>query len=91
MNKEEILATLRRAEKHWGRPAWLCKILGWNHTRHGLCWYFTYITNTNINCYDSLNQFWSPYRTKKMGVYHFRTREERLEAIRNVIKDLEKL
>jgi hypothetical protein len=65
----------------------LCKILGWNHTQHGLCFYFTEITNTN--CYDELNQFWLPYRTKKIGVYHFHTREERLEAIRNVIKDLE--
>jgi hypothetical protein len=89
MSNKEILATLRRAEKHWSRPVWLCKILGWNHTQHGLCFYFTEITNTN--CYDELNQFWLPYRTKKMGVYHFRTREERLEAIRNVIKDLEKL
>ena len=88
MNKKEILATLRRAEKHWSRPVWLCKILGWNHTHHGLCWYFTEITNSD--CYLSLNQLWLPYRTK-MGVFHFHTREERLEAIRNVIKDLEKL
>jgi hypothetical protein len=86
MNKKGILAVLRRAEKHWSRPVWLCKILGWNHTRHGLCWYFTEITNSD--CYLSLNQLWLPYRTK-MGVFHFHTREERLEAIRKVIKDLE--
>ena len=86
MNKEGILAIYKVAEKHWSRPVWLCKILGWNHTRHGLCWYFTKRTNTDW--YDSPNQLWLPYRTK-MGGYHFRTREERLEAIRNVIKDLE--
>jgi hypothetical protein len=88
MNKKEILATLRIAEKHWSRPERWCKILGWNHTRHGFCWYFTKQTNTY--CYDEPNQFWLPYRTQ-IGEYHFRTREERLEAIRNIIKDLEKL
>jgi hypothetical protein len=87
MSNKEILAILRRAEKHWSRPAWLCKIFGWNHTSMGLCWYFTKQTNTN--CYNERNQLWLPYRTKKMGVYHFRTRKQRLEAIRNVIKDLE--
>jgi hypothetical protein len=88
MKNEELLATLRRAEKHWSRPVWLCKILGWNNTQYGLCWYFTELTNTSY--YDSPNQLWLPYRTK-MGSYHFHTRNERLEAIRNVIKDLEEL
>jgi hypothetical protein len=85
MSNKEILAMYKIAEKHWSRPAWLCRILGWNDTQHGLCWYFY-----EQHGYDSPNQFWLPYRTKR-GVYHFHTREERLEAIRNVIKDLEKL
>jgi hypothetical protein len=88
MNKEETLAMYKVAEKHWSRPVWLCKISGWNDTQHGLCHYFTKQTNTNW--YDSPNQLWLPYRTKN-GFDHFHTREERLEAIRNVIKDLEKL
>ena len=89
MKKKEILAMYKVAEKHWSRPVWLCGILGWNHTQHGLCWYFTKRTNTN--CYDAPNQLWWPYRTKNGFDVNFRTREERLEAIRNVIKDLEKL
>jgi hypothetical protein len=87
MNKKGILAIYKVAEKHWSRPVWLCKILGWNHTRYGLCWYFTKLTNTD--CYNAPNQLWLPYKTKKIGFDHFHTREERLEAIRNVIKDLE--
>jgi hypothetical protein len=86
MNKKETLAIYKVAEKHWSRPVWLCKILGWNHTSMGLCHYFTKITNTN--CYDGCNQLWWPYRTQN-GYDNFHTREERLEAIRNVIKDLE--
>jgi hypothetical protein len=87
MNKEEIFATYKIAEKHWSRPVWLCIILGWNDTQHGLCWYFT---NQHSNYYYSpyFHKLWLPYRTI-MKEYHFRTREERLEAIRNVIKDLE--
>jgi hypothetical protein len=88
MKKEEILAMYKVAEKHWSRPERLCKILGWNHTDNGLCWYFTKQTNTN--CYDARRQLWWPYRTKN-GPYYFYTRKQRLEAIRNVIKDLEKL
>jgi hypothetical protein len=86
MNKKGILAIYKVAEKHWSRPVWLCLILGWNHTNHGLCFYFTKRTNTD--CYDEPNQLWLPYRTKN-GYDNFHTRKERLEAIRSVIKDLE--
>jgi hypothetical protein len=87
MSNKEILAIYKVAEKHWSRPAWLCKLLGWNDTQHGLCWYFR---NQHSNYYYSIYspKLWLTYRTKKSH-YHFHTREERLEAIRNVIKDLE--
>jgi hypothetical protein len=88
MSNKETLAIYKVAEKHWSRPERLCKIFGWNHTSMGLCHYFTKQTNTN--CYDARDQLWWPYRTKN-GFNNFYTREERLEAIRNVIKDLEKL
>jgi hypothetical protein len=88
VNNKEILDIYKMAEKHWSRPAWLCFILGWNTTNRGLCWYFA---NEASEYYDS-NYFekdWYPYRTTQVGSYHFRTRKERLQAIRNVIKDLE--
>jgi hypothetical protein len=36
-----ILDIYKTAEKHWSRPAWLCKMFGWNYTDFGLCYYFS--------------------------------------------------
>jgi hypothetical protein len=88
MSNKEILAIYKIAEKHWSRPKWLCFILGWNNTNWGLCHYFK---NESSEYYYSnyFEKLWYPYRTIQFNTYHFRTRKERLQAIRNVIKDLE--
>jgi hypothetical protein len=89
MSNKEILAIYKIAEKHWSRPAWLCKILGWNGTKTILQSYFfrkhkKYWYSKYFKC------LWLPYRTTENGeLDHFRTRKERLQAIRKVIKDLE--
>ena len=89
MNNKEILAIYKIAEKDWRRPVWLCKILGWNDTETGLCWYF----ESKHRLYfmsKSFVKLWIPYRTNYSKLdYHFHTRKERLQAIRKVIKDLE--
>ena len=88
MSNKKILAIYKIAEKHWSRPEWLCKILGWNGTKRGLCWYFR---NKHDLYYDidGSNAPWIKYKTRHSYLYHFHTRKERLQAIRNVIKDLE--
>lgn len=87
MTNREILEIYKAAEKHWSRPEWVCWILGWNYTDDGLCKYFC-----KKHCKYFLSheweRLWLPYRTIT-GSYHFINRKERLEAIRNVIKDLE--
>ena len=88
MSNKKILAIYKIAEKHWSRPAWLCKILGWNSTKDGLCWYFGKKHNLNYNI-DGSDAPWFKYKTRNFGFYNFHNRKERLEAIRNVIKDLE--
>jgi hypothetical protein len=89
MSNKQILAIYKIAEKHWSRPAWLCKILGWNNTEHGLCHYFW--EKHELSYYDVKDTPWLKYRTRNNGInlYHFHTRQERLRAIRNVIKDLD--
>jgi hypothetical protein len=88
MSNKEILAIYKIAEKHWSRPAWLCWILGWNGTDHGLCWYFE-CKHRQYFMSKSFVKLWIPYRTNySKSAYHFHTRKERLQAIRNVIKDL---
>ena len=88
MNNKEILAIYKIAEKDWRRPVWLCVLRGWNGTEKGLCLYFI---NKHHNYFYSADfkELWHPYRTRVLDAYHFRTRKERLQAIRNVIKDLE--
>jgi hypothetical protein len=91
MSNKEILDIYKIAEKHWSRPAWLCKIFGWNGTNEGLCFYFLIKHKEYYNS-PYFKKLWLPYRTnyiKGVFVMHFQTRKERLQAIRNVIKDLE--
>ena len=88
MSNKEILAIYKIAEKHWSRPSWLCFILGWNYTSDGLCYYF-HLQHSEYYCSRHFKKLWYPYRTTQVGSYHFHTRKERLQAIRNVIKDLE--
>lgn len=87
MSNKEILAIYKIAEKHWSRPKWLCRLIGWNYTNHGLCNYFDMKHNLDYHCSSSTCP-WIKYRTH-YGLYHFKNRKERLQAIRNVIKDLE--
>jgi hypothetical protein len=93
MGNKEILAIYKIAEKHWSRPKWLCKIIGWNSTHEGLCWYLQckhklYYPWEYKDGLIVLDAPWIKYKTRQ-GFYHFYTRKERLQAIRNVIKDLE--
>ena len=88
MSNKEILAIYKIAEKHWSRPKWLCWILGWNDTICGLCYYFSQ-QHTEYRYSLYFKYLWYPYRTIQFNSYHFHTRKERLQAIRNVIKDLE--
>jgi hypothetical protein len=88
MSNKEILAIYKIAEKHWSRPKWLCQVFGWNYTDDGLCHYFSK-QHTEYRLSPYFEQIWYPYKTRSYSVYHFRTRKERLQAIRNVIKDLE--
>ena len=83
-----ILDIYKTAEKHWSRPAWLCKIFGWNYTDFGLCYYFSE-KHTEYRYSPYFKYLWYPYRTRRVHAFHFHTRKERLQAIRNVIKDLE--
>ena len=83
-----ILDICKTAEKHWSRPVWLCKIFGWNGTKTILQSYFfrkhkEYWHSKDFEC------LWLAYRTtKNLELDHLRSRKERLQAIRNVIKDL---
>lgn len=92
MNKQEILKAFRQAEKDWSEPIIDCYK---NDTHLGLCNYFQmkgYFQKT-----VSLSKYWRKYKTEYFGVYDFYMtgsyisgRQERLEAIRKVIQDLEK-
>lgn len=90
MSNKEILAIYKIAEKHWSRPEWLCRLIGWNYTNMGLCYYFNRV-HRNYFASGHFTKLWIPYATKYADPYHydFNTRKERLQAIRNVIKDLE--
>ena len=97
MTKEEILSLFKQAEKDWKRPQrWWQKERGIDR---GLCYYFA--VRHNLKWYETaefLKPCWLKYRTTKMSIYHFtshfrnpkQARKERLEAIRKVIRDLEK-
>lgn len=88
MSNKEILAIYKKAEKHWSRPIWLCKLIGWNHTKGGLCVYFQQ-KHRNYYFISLWECLWIKYKTTFDEPYHFNNRKERLEAIRKVIKDLE--
>jgi len=86
MNKEEIIKAFKLAEKHWSRPEWLCVILGFNGTTSGFCNYFS---RQGCCCILCLQNKWIKYRTtESYRMYHFNSRKERLQAIRNILKDL---
>lgn len=93
MNTKEIIKAFKLAEKHYGRPKWLCEIIGWNNTKtsiSGLCYYFENtqkISGDVVN--DKLKPLWIKYQTKFHDAWHFNNRNERLQAIRMVIRDLE--
>jgi hypothetical protein len=93
MTNKEILTIYKKAEKHWRRPEWLCKILDWNYIQYGLCWYFRRTYSIKVHGYlPYLEDLWIKHKTTSQGsVYDFNNRKERLEAIRKVIKDLEKV
>ena len=88
MSNKEILAIYKTAEEHWRRPKWLCWIFGWNDTVDGFCWYFKQ-QHPKYYLSPYFKKLWYPYRTRQFHAYHFRTRKERLEVIRKVIKELE--
>lgn len=90
MEDKEILFYFEQALKHWGRPAFICNIFGWNNTESGLCNYFIKQHNVPLEEMYALYDKWNPYRTVKDRFYDFNNRKERVQAINKVIADLKK-
>lgn len=87
MNKQEILEAFKKAEIDWSRPT----LTDFQFRTHsGLCYYFAVQQDISLNfIIDFLQPLWIKFKTTSTCSYHFENRQERLEAIRNVIKDLE--
>lgn len=80
MTKKEILSAFLQAEKDWEI----------NMHSIGLCYYFDREQRLGRKNTLELQLYWIKYKTTSKGcMYHFHNRKERLQAIRNVIKDLE--
>lgn len=80
MEKQEILKAFKQAEVDWCKPI----------KYKGLCSYFVLHQNIRLYLlYDFLIPLWLKYSTEKDSLYHFKNNEQRLDAIRKVIKDLE--
>jgi hypothetical protein len=93
MNKQKILKAFKQAEIDWSKPIIHCYK---NDTDYGLCNYFQ-MKGYSIKDTKIISKYWQKYRTTGRDSYHFYSRgreyqgrQERLEAIRKVIKDLEK-
>jgi hypothetical protein len=87
MEKKEILQAFKQAEIDWNKEynTKTNKYVNW-----GLCRYFGWkfdFTENDIRFY--LQPYWLKYATIPDLPFHFRNKEERLEAIRKVINELE--
>lgn len=87
MEKKEILQAFKQAEIDWSKPI---EEIFENNTYSGLCWYFEkeQCINPSLVHYF-LKPLWKKFITKNHGLYHFYNNQERLEAIRKVINELE--
>jgi hypothetical protein len=86
MDKQEILEAFKKAEIDWSKPTNQSVEF---KTYSGLCLYFFSQQDIALEfVIEFLQPLWIIFRTNNTD-YHFNTRQERLEAIRNVIKDLE--
>lgn len=82
MTEEQILKSFKEAEKFFDNERPKCK---------GLCCFFcNYLKVSHYNIDYVLQPLWLKYSERKENLYHFENRQERLEAIRKVIQDLEK-
>ncbi len=87
MTKEQILEAFKKAEIDWSKP----RLTNFQFkTYTGLCYYFVVQQDVSLDfVIDFLQPLWIKFKTTINSNYHFENRQERLEAIRNVIKDLE--
>lgn len=91
--KVEVFEAFKQAEIDWSMPIEQCKK---NYSDGGLCYYFQMkgYSYLGVRC---LSKYWLKYRStethKKFHFYSngsdFYGRQERLDAVRKVIKDLE--
>lgn len=82
MEKKEILQAFKQAEIDWSENYYGDNI--------GLCTYFKCIKfKTQYAVDEYLKPFWFKFATRPNRVFHFRNQEERLDAIRKVINELE--
>lgn len=81
MEKKEILKAFKQAEIDWIEN---------NLLYYGLCFYFEDELNIDrIEIIKYLKPLWLKYATTPFRMFHFKSTQERLEAIRKVINDLE--
>lgn len=94
MNRRKILDAYKQAEIDWSKPQCECHE---NNTHIGLCLYFSR-KGYHGKLFSEIQKCWLKYATKNPNkhTYHFyfrgyteKGREQRLDAIRKVIKDLE--
>jgi hypothetical protein len=92
-HKVEVFEAFKQAEIDWSMPIEQCKK---NYSDGGLCYYFEKkgYSYLGVRC---LSKYWLKYSSTAIGnTYHFYSRgctfsgrQERLDAIRKVIQDLE--
>lgn len=90
MEKKDILQAFKQAEIDWNES--IDKRYD-NNTCFGLCYYFT----SKYCTMKPFKKYWIKHSIKPKDFYHFESfgkyeqgRQERLKAIRKVIKELEK-
>jgi hypothetical protein len=86
MDKKEILEAFKQAEIDW-----IDYVNEDAYRLYGFCAYFLFNLRINKQVFDKyLKPYWFKYATTPGGLWHFRNTQERLEAIRKVINELEK-
>mgnify|MGYP003438394050 FL=1 len=81
MTRREIVSHFKKAEKFFSKP---------QKNNTGLCYYFKYERKLRYKEVNELERFWRPHKTTpNKSVMDFDNQEERLEAIRKIIKENE--
>jgi hypothetical protein len=87
MEKKEILKAFKQAEIDWIDYV---KEYEYEYRLYGFCTYFLFELRINKQVSDKhLKPYWLKYATTPDGLWLFRGTQERLEAIRKVINELE--